>query len=157
MNPFGDKCFIEIEEEIVKNVPLKSQESTFGSNLWTLRYRSNSTSMKILQTKIWQQSWAFNMRKIDGTEYKESALKIIWNLTAKLLQEKYFVEYKRSIDPFKEICFQSARKARDTKRKALQAIPEQRKRSSVALTLDEVNKMVTTWDENTPVGLQRNV
>lgn len=29
------------------------------------------------------KDWAFNMRNKDGNEYKESAVKIIWNSTAK--------------------------------------------------------------------------
>lgn len=81
--------------------------------------------------------------------------KTIWNTVAKLVQEKYFNEYGRSFDPFKDIIFDAARKARDTKRKQLQTVPENRKRSSSALTIEEHHAMCNQWDEDTPKGLQR--
>jgi hypothetical protein len=44
--------------------------------------------------------WAFNMKKNNGKDYKESAVKTIWNTSAKMLQEKYFKDYKRVFNPF---------------------------------------------------------
>lgn len=101
------------------------------------------------------KDWAFNMRKKDGTEYKEGVVKTIWNLTAKMVQQKYFNEFNRTIDPFKDITFKAAVLAKNTKRKTLQAIPEKRKSSSAALTTENVQKILVTLDENTPMGLQR--
>uniref|UniRef100_A0A6P7F496 Uncharacterized protein LOC114326168 n=1 Tax=Diabrotica virgifera virgifera TaxID=50390 RepID=A0A6P7F496_DIAVI len=101
------------------------------------------------------KDWAFNMRKIDGSDYKESVIKTIWNTTAKLVQEKYFCEYQRHIDPFKDITFKEARAARDSKRKLLQTVPDKRKMSSVAMTSDEYKNMCLQWDEDTPEGLQK--
>lgn len=37
-------------------------------------------------------------------DYKESAVKTLWN-TAKILQEKYFKNYKRVFNPFMDIQF----------------------------------------------------
>ncbi|CAH1110394.1 unnamed protein product [Psylliodes chrysocephalus] len=54
------------------------------------------------------KDWAINMRKADGTDYKEGVVKTIWNLTAKRVQQKYFKEFNRTIDPFKDIVFRTA-------------------------------------------------
>ena len=70
--------------------------------------------------------WAFNMRKING----EPAVKVLWNVTAKLLMEKYFNEYNIKINPFHQIEFKVARDARDTKRKELQDMDGKRKESA---------------------------
>ncbi|CAH1099053.1 unnamed protein product [Psylliodes chrysocephalus] len=94
------------------------------------------------------------MRKIDGSDYKECVVKTIWNTSAKLLQEKYYNKYSRSFDPLKDIIFQSARNARDTKRKLLQGNAHKRKISSVPLTYEH-QAICTQWDEDTPTGLQK--
>jgi hypothetical protein len=86
---------------------------------------------------------------------KESAVKTIWNTSAKMLQEKYFKDYKRVFNPFTDIQFKKARNARNTKRKILQAIPEKRKVSSKALKKQEIFEMALSWSEEEPVGLQR--
>uniref|UniRef100_A0A1Y1LQA7 Uncharacterized protein n=1 Tax=Photinus pyralis TaxID=7054 RepID=A0A1Y1LQA7_PHOPY len=95
------------------------------------------------------------MKKTDGTDYKESVVKTLWNITAKLLQKKYLEEFNRKIDAFKDIIFEDTRKARSAKRKLLQAIPEKRKVSSAALTRVEISKIVESFDETTPDGLQK--
>ncbi|KAK9881460.1 hypothetical protein WA026_016346 [Henosepilachna vigintioctopunctata] len=66
------------------------------------------------------KDWAFNMKRADGTEYKEDA-----------------------------------RKARAAERKKLQAIPEKRKTNSVALKAEEISKIISNFDENTPDDLQK--
>ena len=43
----------------------------------------------------------YNMRKCNGEEYKESAVKTMWNVAAKQLQQKYLDEFQKEIDPFK--------------------------------------------------------
>lgn len=101
------------------------------------------------------QDWAYNMRKSDGTDYKEGTLKLIWNKTAKMLQEIYFTQYNRKINPFCDMVFQSAVNARNAKRKELQSISSFRKISAVALTRPEIEKMAASQDEDTPDGLQR--
>ena len=37
------------------------------------------------------EDWAFNIRKLDGTDYKEAVVKTVWNLTAKHIQLEYTV------------------------------------------------------------------
>lgn len=101
------------------------------------------------------KDWAYNMRKSDGSDYKEGVVKLLWNKTAKMLQELYFEKYNRHIDPFNDMVFQSARFARNAKRKELQAVPGARKESSTGLTRQEIEKMAFSLDENTPDGLQR--
>ncbi|KAJ3655110.1 hypothetical protein Zmor_014250 [Zophobas morio] len=102
------------------------------------------------------EDYAFNANRKDGSEYKEATLKTIWNTTAKLVQQLYFKKFNITMNPFMDIDFESARKARDSRSKKLQAIPGKRKISSCAI--DEVNykKMINHWDENTPSGLQKN-
>uniref|UniRef100_A0A6P7G4Q1 Uncharacterized protein LOC114337629 n=1 Tax=Diabrotica virgifera virgifera TaxID=50390 RepID=A0A6P7G4Q1_DIAVI len=97
------------------------------------------------------------MRKTDGSDYKEGVIKTIWNTTAKLVQQKYFCEYQRHIDPFKDITFKEARAARDSKRKLLQTVPDKRKMSSVAMTSAEYKNMCLQWDEDTPEGHQKKL
>lgn len=43
------------------------------------------------------QDWAYNMRKKNGTEYKEAVVKTIWNVSAKLLEKYYFEEHHAKI------------------------------------------------------------
>ncbi|KAG5884571.1 hypothetical protein JTB14_006596 [Gonioctena quinquepunctata] len=101
------------------------------------------------------KDWAVNMRKKDGSEFKEATVKTMWNVSFKLLQEKYYNDYNIMIDPFNNTVFKPARDARDAIRKKLQADPCKRKSSSVSLNLSEVNKIILLWDENTPEGLMR--
>uniref|UniRef100_A0A6P7FXK5 Uncharacterized protein LOC114335199 n=1 Tax=Diabrotica virgifera virgifera TaxID=50390 RepID=A0A6P7FXK5_DIAVI len=100
------------------------------------------------------KDWAVNMRRKDGTEFKEATVKTMWNLTSKLLQEKYYKEMKVIIDPFKSVVFQQARAARDSIRRKLQSDPCKRKQSSEALSAVEITKMINLWNEDTPEGLQ---
>src|SRR5699024_7917005 len=95
------------------------------------------------------------MKRKNGDDYKESCVKTIWNTTAKMIQEKYFNEYGRVIDPFADIIFKSARQARDAKRKGLQERPEKRKVSSQALFANDIQLMANVWNEENPEGLQR--
>jgi hypothetical protein len=87
--------------------------------------------------------------------YKETVIKFNWNVTAKLLQEKFFTEFNLKIEPFSDLEFKSARQARDAKRKELQVNIEKRKKSSVAFTPLEHNQLQKDWSENTPEGLQK--
>lgn len=102
-------------------------------------------------------NWAFNMRKQNGEEYKEFTVKTIWNITAKLLMNKFFTEYKIMFNPFTDIEFKTARDAKNAKRKLLQTDPAKRKESAVFLKYDEFHNMVRGCDEDTPDGLQRKV
>ncbi|XP_063903192.1 uncharacterized protein LOC135122731 isoform X1 [Zophobas morio] len=99
--------------------------------------------------------WGLNMRKANGSDYKEGVVKTIWNTTAKMIQEMFYDKYKIKFDPFRDIEFKKARDSRDIKRRQLRCCPEKRKASSIIFTEDERYKIYTLWDENTPSGLQR--
>lgn len=101
--------------------------------------------------------WGYNMKKINGGDYKEAVVKTMWNVTAKIMQEKYANDFKRELDPFKSLKFKNARDARDSKRRALQADPEKLKRSAVPLERSELDRMIQIWDEETPEGLQKKL
>lgn len=109
----------------------------------------------VSQLALILKDFAFNMRRSDGEDYKESVVKTIWNTIAKMLQQKYYSEFNIVFDPFKDITFQCARTARDAKRKQLQKNPERRKISASSLSEQEIDQMCTIWDETTPDGLQR--
>lgn len=70
------------------------------------------------------------MRKQNGDDYKETVIKTFWNVTAKMLMEKYN-EFNRNIDPFTSIEFKELRNSKNVKRKQLQSLPNKRKQSSI--------------------------
>ncbi|KAJ3661198.1 hypothetical protein Zmor_005606 [Zophobas morio] len=74
------------------------------------------------------KDWGYNMKKVDGNDYKEAVIKTMWN---------------------------GSRNARDAKRRNLQIQPEKRKTSSSILTLEEYNKILKIYNEDTPDGLQK--
>lgn len=160
MSRFGVHAIDEIDIVIKENVPKNTTKSKkfvwkqFG-DFCKVRNYALDASTPTEKLAFILKDWGFNMRKADGSNYKEGVIKTIWNSTAKLMQEKYFNEFGRVIDPFKDLIFQSSRNARDTKRKLLQTIPENRKASSTALTHEEHQAMCNQWDEDTPVGLQK--
>lgn len=80
--------------------------------------------------------WAFNMRKIDGSYYKQSVIQTIETLLQNQCKKNILVSEKYC-DPSKDIIFKEARTVRDNKRKLLQVVFEKRKISSVAMTSDE--------------------
>ncbi|KAJ3661767.1 hypothetical protein Zmor_006152 [Zophobas morio] len=108
----------------------------------------------IEQLALILKDWGSNMRKLDGTDYKEGVIETIWNTTEALLQEKFYTDFGRKFDPFKDVAFLSARRAQDTKRKELQRLPEKQKVSSTALSYEEHHKTCKQWNDETPVGLQ---
>lgn len=160
MERFGRISNDEISEEILNLTPvntIKTQTSVWRQFMEFCDHRkyelNQETSNEDLAVIL--KDWAFNMKKVDGSEYKEGVVKTMWNISAKLVQKKYFEEFNRKIDPFKDLVFEDARKARGAKRRQLQAIPEKRKSSSAALTSEQINKIVQTFDEDSPSGLQR--
>ncbi|KAK9883342.1 hypothetical protein WA026_001517 [Henosepilachna vigintioctopunctata] len=98
---------------------------------------------------------AFNMKGADGNGYKEGTVKTIRNISAKLVQKKFHEGFNRETNPFRGVIFEDARKARAAKRKKLQVIPEKRRTNSVALKAEEISKIISIFDENTPDGLQK--
>ena len=143
----------------LNNVPKNTTKS--GNYIWkqfrefcSLRNYKFDRESTIEQLALILKDWGSNMRKLDGTDYKEGVTKTIWNTTEALLQEKFYTDFGRKFDPFKDVAFLSARRAQDTKRKELQRLPEKQKVSSTALSYEEHHKICKQWNEETPVGLQ---
>lgn len=165
MNPransrFGCHSDEQIKKLVSENIPLNTQRSR--SSIWTqfsefLRVRNFTLEKCTTATELAKilEDYAFNMKKCNGEDYKESSVKSMWNSTAKMVQEKYFTEYGIKIDPFTDISFKCSRLARDTKRRQLQSCPEKRKLSSKALSTEELLKMIQSYDEETPDGAQK--
>lgn len=145
-----------IDENVPKNTinTKKSVWNQFTKFCKSRNYSINAATTNEELNNI-LKDWGFNMRKNNGEDYKETAVKTFFNITAKLLQEKFFNEYNRKIDPFTQIEFKGARDAKNTKRKELQKDPDKRKVSSSALSIDDIEKIVKIWNEETPEGLQR--
>jgi len=79
----------------------------------------------------------------------------MWNVTAKILQKKYFNEFGVCFNPFSDIEFKQARDAGDMKIKELQKIPAKRTHSALPFSVNEKIRMQELYDENTPDGLQK--
>lgn len=157
---FGTKSEIEIDAEIGENVPWNTKKSRdsvwrqFSTFLVEKGYKLDE-SISPGELNVILKSWACNMKKKDGSDYKEGVVKHMWNTTAKLVQEMFFNNWRIEVNPFSDTMFKSARDARDTTRKKLQAYLEKRTSSAAALTETEYLDMVRIFDENTPDGLQK--
>lgn len=159
-NRFGSANSRDIDIAIENSTPLNTKKTRmcvwkqFNSFCTDRQYElSENTSIEAL-AKI-MEDWSYNMKKQNGEDYKEIVIKSMWNITAKMLQQKYNSEYNVVFDPFTDIRFKKARDARNTKRRELQAIPAQRKTSSTALSKEKIIEMIKSWDESTPAGLQK--
>lgn len=160
MSRFGEYTLKNIENAINANKPVNTTRSE--QYIWTQFMEFCKIRQYCLESNTTEdalanmlQDWAYNMRKKDGSEYKENVVKLLWNVTANLLQKKYFAEHNRVIKPFQDIIFEKARNARDSKRKQLQKIPEKRKTSAAPLSIEEIKNIALSYDEDTPDGLQK--
>lgn len=157
---FGDVSQENINEAINESVPVKTRNTK--NSIWkqfkafckekhySLEKDTTTDELANILT-----DWGYNMKKSNGEDYKEAVVKTMWNVTAKILRETYFEKYNRSFNPFIDLEFKNARNAKNANRKRLQAIPEKRKQSSVAIEKEHLNEMMQVWDEETPEGLQR--
>lgn len=160
MERFGDVPNEEINQEVKNSVPSNTVKT--HNSIWK-QFMSFCSEKKYVIDKnttvstlnLILKNWAWNMRKVNGVEYKEHCVKRMWNIVATKLQETFFVDYNTVFDPFHDIEFKTSRDARNAKRRTLQKQEDKRKTSSTSLKLDEYHKMVSLWDENTPSGLQR--
>jgi len=157
---FGESSALEIDKNIIKLTPvntLKARASAWKQfeEFCSERNYTLNQETTLEQLAMIMKDFAFNMRKTDGTDYKEQVVKTLWNTVAKVLQEKYHNEYKVSFNPFKDVIFASARQSRDAKRKQLQCDSSKMKVSAATFSLEEHNKIIDLWDEDTPDGLQR--
>lgn len=159
---FGAFSLNDISENIGKSVSDNTKRSKayiwgqFTAFCSERNYQFDGETTDIYLANI-LKDWAYNMRKMDGQDYKESTVKTVWNTTSKILMEKFYNEYGRKINPFDDVTYKEAREARNAKRKELQTIPEKRKQSSTSLCYNEFKKLVDTCDENTPDGLIKKV
>lgn len=160
MNRFGNVSESKINAAVENSVPLNTQKT--HTSIWKQFMEfCQAKNYQLLQTtttgelNLILKDWAWNMRKTNGEDYKELCVKVMWNIVAKKLQEKYFQEFNIVFDPFHDITFKPARDARNAKRRSLQKHEEKRKTSSASLNMDDYYKMVSLWDESTPTGLQR--
>lgn len=159
-NRFGTKSDIDIDGEIAENVPWNTKKSK--ASVWrqftTFLDEKRFTIQEFTTSEELNEilkSWAFNMRKKDGSEYKEAVIKHMWNTTAKLLQEMFFNKWHKTVNPFSDIVFMSARNARDAARKKVQSCPEKRTSNAATFKEAEFLDMVRILDEKTPDGLQK--
>lgn len=51
------------------------------------------------------KDYTFNIKKVDGNDYKKEVITTMWNITAKKLQQFYFENYNIVFDPFKNLVF----------------------------------------------------
>lgn len=159
-NRFGSVSSNAVQDLLQKSIPPNTEKT--HKSIWNQfflfckeRHHELLEDTTEMQLNEILKDWAVNMRKVNGDDYKEGVVKTMFNIVGKMIQEMYYKKYSRILDPFKDVVFKSSRDARDAKRKQLQAIPEKRKTSSVALTIEEHQTMARTWDEGSPGGLQR--
>lgn len=162
MDRFGDLSLSKIDKEVKGNVPInttKTKSSVWNQFSTFCHERTYSLNADTTEEQLANilKGWGYNMKKMDGGDYKEGVIKTMCNQTAKLLQEKYHDEFNIRINLFVDAVFKAARGSRDAKRKSLQAIPEKRKVSAVALSDQDWNSMIDGWDEETPEGLQKKI
>lgn len=160
MSRFGSETDQTIDEAIGKTVPINTVNSKkcvwkqFLTFCYERKFEINS-AVTAEQLGSILKDWSFNMKRKNGEDYKESVIKVMWNSTAKQLQEFCYNNFGMKFNPFSDIEFKSARDARDAKRRILQVDPSKRKSSSAALTTEELSKVLTVWNEDNPIGLQR--
>ena len=96
---FGCVSFDEINDNIDKCVPDNTKKTR--NSIWK-QFTSfcESRQYQLLETSKEEdianilKDWAFNMRKKNGEDYKESVVKTLWNVTAKQIQEMYYNQTK---------------------------------------------------------------
>ncbi len=158
MDRFGSTSLNDIDLAVQKSTPantIKSRNSIWRQFEEFCMERKFELTNNVDEISNILTDWGFNMRKSDGESYKESCVKTIWNVTAKMLQEKCLEQFNLIIDPFNDIMFKKARDARNSNRRQLQFIGNKRKSSSVSLSKSEIEQIINSWDENTPDGLQK--
>lgn len=157
---FGTKSEVEIDTEICENIPWNTKKSRdsvwrqFTTFLTEKGYKLDQFTSPV-DLNVILKSWACNMKKKDGSDYKEGVVKHMWNTTAKMVQEMFFNKWKINVNPFSDAIFKSARDARNATRRKLQRCPEKRIINTAALTETEYLNMIQILDESTPDGLQK--
>jgi hypothetical protein len=154
---FGETSDAEINANIRRNVPentRKSRESVwrqFGQFLEEKGY-SVTSSTTPTELDIILKNCAVNMRKTDGSEYKEGVVK--HTLLRKWCKKCITISGILRLTHLMKL-YSKHREARDATRRKLQALPEKRTSSAAALSEKEYKKIVQVFDEESPEGLQK--
>jgi hypothetical protein len=154
------------DQEIEKQLATRMQKNTRTSkeSQWRQFERFLEDEKKVFDPSQGDEDinyllkrFAFNMRKVDGDDYKDDSLKSAWNSVAKQIMEKVYKATGRNINIFKDPVFQEARDSKFVKRRELQKNPLKRKVSATPLTATESRSMISLWGTETPEGLNRTV
>jgi hypothetical protein len=102
------------------------------------------------------QNFIVNVRRKDGTDYKERVIKGLFNsLASNIIMKDVKRDQNRVISIFTDPSFEGARKARSAKRKELQKDPTRRTVNAAAIPQDDKMKMMQLYTDDTPDGLNR--
>lgn len=162
MSRFGNNSLSLIQKKVIESKPkntILNHQYIWRQFMDFINERNYSlnenTSIPTLANIL--TDWAYNMKKKDGEDYKDFTVKTIWNVTSKLLMEKYQDDFNVKFNPFTDTEFKTAREAKNAKRKQLQTDPQKRKESALSLKYEEFKAMVQNCDEETPDGLQKKL
>lgn len=162
MSRFGNDSLSAIEEKVAESKPkntIINHQYVWKQFMDFIKDRNYILDANISISALANilTDWAFNMKRKNGQDYKDFTVKTIWNVTAKLLMEKYQKEYNIKFNPFTDTEFKISREAKSAKRKELQMDPLKRKESSKALKYEEFKLMVRNCNEECPDGLQKKI
>ncbi|KAK9871463.1 hypothetical protein WA026_012837 [Henosepilachna vigintioctopunctata] len=111
MKRFGTSSGTEIDKEIEDLTPqntVKTHKYVWKQFTEFCEWRNYKLCAQTSEEQLASilKDWAFNMKRADGTEYKESAVKTIWNISDKLVQKKFYEEFNRETNPFRGLIFE---------------------------------------------------
>ncbi|KAF5294943.1 hypothetical protein FQR65_LT10656 [Abscondita terminalis] len=101
--------FLAIREghlEFISSTKLLDDEVRQGRSSTSFIDLKKSTTSESLSEIL--KDWAFNIQEMVGAEYNKGAVETIWNITAKMVQQIDFKKFNRTINPFKDVVFQTA-------------------------------------------------
>lgn len=126
---------------LVNDALWKLKVKFFRSNIATsVDIDVNIDNLKPMKTKnqnINMETISINFRKKNISFYKESVVEIMWNVTTKLVLEKYCENFGVTIDSLNVVRFEFSEGAGDAALKIIQMKPEKRRKSSSAFTYKE--------------------
>ncbi|KAJ4450341.1 hypothetical protein ANN_01761 [Periplaneta americana] len=80
--------------------------------------------------------WLVNMREPNREDYKEYSVETMQNVTAKMIQDKYYIEHNHEFNEFSDIAFKSVRDVRNNLLKENNKYHKNRGRNQAASDLD---------------------
>jgi hypothetical protein len=153
----------EIERKLLERTPQNTRATQtmcwrlFSRFLRDFGLEFNPNTVKDEDINDLLKKFAFNARKLDGTDYKDESLKSIWNSIAKQVMNQVYKATGRSLNIFKDPAFQTARDSKFVKRRDLQKDPTKRKVSATPLTAEESMEIINIWGTDTPDGINRTL